>query len=54
MGRLAMLLKSWLFLSALQGTMAKKPNILFILTDDQDWHMQSMARQPLSPRADRS
>lgn len=21
---------------------AKKPNVLFILTDDQDWHMESI------------
>ncbi|KIW00572.1 uncharacterized protein PV09_07926 [Verruconis gallopava] len=25
---------------------ATKPNILFILTDDQDWHMQSMQHMP--------
>jgi hypothetical protein len=23
---------------------AKKPNFLFILTDDQDWHMESLVR----------
>ncbi|KAK4952434.1 hypothetical protein LTR10_009240 [Elasticomyces elasticus] len=26
---------------------AKKPNILFVLTDDQDWHMQSLDYMPL-------
>ena len=26
---------------------AKKPNILFVLTDDQDWHMESMQHMPL-------
>ncbi|KAI9704560.1 MAG: hypothetical protein M1820_005473 [Bogoriella megaspora] len=26
---------------------AQKPNILFILTDDQDWHMQSLDYMPL-------
>lgn len=25
---------------------SKKPNILFILTDDQDWHMESMQHMP--------
>lgn len=25
----------------------EKPNILFILTDDQDWHMQSLEHMPL-------
>jgi arylsulfatase A-like enzyme len=24
----------------------KKPNILFVLTDDQDWHMESMDHMP--------
>jgi N-acetylglucosamine-6-sulfatase len=28
--------------AGLQCTAAKQPNILFILTDDQDWHMQSL------------
>ncbi|KAF2014187.1 Arylsulphatase [Aaosphaeria arxii CBS 175.79] len=28
------------------GATAKKPNILFILTDDQDWHMQSLEHMP--------
>ena len=26
---------------------AKKPNIVFILTDDQDWHMRSLDYMPL-------
>lgn len=26
---------------------AQKPNILFVLTDDQDWHMQSLDYMPL-------
>lgn len=32
---LALLLLSW-------NVLAKKPNILFILTDDQDWHYNSL------------
>ncbi|KAF1813934.1 Arylsulphatase [Eremomyces bilateralis CBS 781.70] len=35
---------SWLCHSTLA---AKQPNILFILTDDQDWHMQSLQHMPL-------
>ena len=29
---------------------SKKPNILFILTDDQDWHMESLQHMPLLQR----
>jgi len=37
-------------LLSLSGTchaIHKKPNILFILTDDQDWHMESLKHMPL-------
>ncbi|CAH0045966.1 unnamed protein product [Clonostachys solani] len=33
--------------SAAHLVAATKPNILFILTDDQDWHMQSLQHMPL-------
>jgi arylsulfatase A-like enzyme len=39
------ILATGLLLSA--GALAKKPNIVFILTDDQDLHMQSMDYLPL-------
>ncbi|KAI4656857.1 uncharacterized protein J4E78_006748 [Alternaria triticimaculans] len=32
--------------SALHCAAAKQPNILFILTDDQDWHMKSLEHMP--------
>lgn len=36
---------TWTAASAVAST---KPNILFILTDDQDWHMESIVgRQPI-------
>jgi N-acetylglucosamine-6-sulfatase len=38
----------WLtsLLMAAKSAIAKPPNILFILTDDQDWHMESMQHMP--------
>ncbi|KAI6784677.1 uncharacterized protein J7T54_006723 [Emericellopsis cladophorae] len=39
-----------LFLATSQAsssTSKKQPNILFILTDDQDWHMESLQHMPL-------
>jgi hypothetical protein len=39
-----------LLLAGAIAASVKKPNILFILTDDQDWHMQSM----VSPRSSAS
>lgn len=36
-----------LCLFAAFGNAAKKPNILFVLTDDQDWHMHSLDYMPL-------
>ncbi|KAH7396959.1 alkaline-phosphatase-like protein [Phaeosphaeria sp. MPI-PUGE-AT-0046c] len=33
-------------LSSLKCVAAKQPNILFILTDDQDWHMRSLEHMP--------
>lgn len=29
-----------------QFGLAERPNILFILTDDQDWHMESVTHMP--------
>ncbi|KAK4652594.1 hypothetical protein QC762_208050 [Podospora pseudocomata] len=40
----ASILATWLQLSAV---LAKKPNIVFVLTDDQDLHLQSMDYVPL-------
>lgn len=34
-------------LAALGAAKATKPNVLFVLTDDQDWHMQSLDYMPL-------
>lgn len=34
-----------LFVALVSAT--KKPNILFVLTDDQDWHMESLHYMPL-------
>ena len=42
-----LLLASALSLSTILQAQAKKPNILFVLTDDQDWHMQSLDYMPL-------
>lgn len=44
-----MMSKLLLTLLGLTPTLAvagKKPNILFILTDDQDWHMESTQHMP--------
>ena len=41
-----MWLSFWIF-ACLCIAGAKKPNILFILTDDQDWHMESLNYMPL-------
>ncbi|RSM02088.1 hypothetical protein CEP52_008241 [Fusarium oligoseptatum] len=30
-----------------EATASRQPNILFILTDDQDWHMESLKHMPL-------
>ena len=40
------LLTGTVLFTALQCTFAKQPNILFILTDDQDWHMRSLEHMP--------
>jgi hypothetical protein len=45
---LSSLLKGSLLLATLKFAVANPPNILFILTDDQDWHMQSMVRDTLA------
>jgi hypothetical protein len=42
MAFLKRLLQFTAIIAGLQRTLAKQPNILFILTDDQDWHMQSL------------
>lgn len=40
-------LQAFLSLSLLSSLVqAKRPNVVFILTDDQDWHMESMAHMP--------
>jgi len=49
MALLKKLFKSAVLLAGLQGAVAKKPNILFILTDDQDWHMKSLVCMLLLP-----
>lgn len=44
-------LVTWLLAStstvAVAAASSKQPNILFILTDDQDWHMESLKHMPL-------
>ncbi|KAF1965780.1 Arylsulphatase [Bimuria novae-zelandiae CBS 107.79] len=46
MALLTLLLQASVALSAVQCASAKQPNILFILTDDQDWHMRSFEHMP--------
>ncbi|OAL50143.1 Arylsulphatase [Pyrenochaeta sp. DS3sAY3a] len=46
---MASLIRLWhilLFCVAAQCAAKKQPNILFILTDDQDWHMRSLEHMP--------
>jgi N-acetylglucosamine-6-sulfatase len=47
MALLAHLLRGALVFALGCAAAPKQPNILFILTDDQDWHMRSLVRHDI-------